>query len=308
VEIAGGSACCKVNWIGNYYAPGPATASSHYFAQPSYNDGSGTTTGYAKWYFSGNYMAGVNGGMNTSNWDGVDISQVTLASNIKSTSVFAADSVTTQSASDAFALVLDSAGAILPERDSVDIRIVGQARGTTSVKSGGTYGSKTGIIDSPDSVGGWPAYNSKTAPSDSDHDGMPDTWEKAHNLNPYDSIDRNDLDVNGYTMLEDYLNNVSTIASTALPLYTNRLFPGLRIAVSGSNKTNAFFSYHVPSFSFVTLKLFTLNGRQISTLENGSRQPGTYTSVLPVKNMAVGTFLVRLTASGHSVCMIFTRN
>ena len=42
---------------------------------------------------------------------------------------------------------------------------------------------------------------------DSDRDGMPDTWETAHGLNPKDPADRNgDKDSDGYTNLEEWLH------------------------------------------------------------------------------------------------------
>ena len=46
-------------------------------------------------------------------------------------------------------------------------------------------------------------------PVDSDHDGIPDDWEKAHGLNPNDPADANkDLNGDGYTNLEKYLNSL----------------------------------------------------------------------------------------------------
>ncbi len=57
-------------------------------------------------------------------------------------------------------------------------------------------------------LNGFPAYASGTPYPDADHDGMPDDWETAHNLNPNDASDRNgtDLSAEGYTNLEVYLN------------------------------------------------------------------------------------------------------
>lgn len=53
----------------------------------------------------------------------------------------------------------------------------------------------------------WPAYRSERPPADTDRDGMPDAWEKAHGLNPTDSSDASgDRDADGYTNLEEYLN------------------------------------------------------------------------------------------------------
>ena len=47
------------------------------------------------------------------------------------------------------------------------------------------------------------------SPADTDHDGMPDAWEKAHGLDPHDPADRNgDRDGDGYTNLEEYLNSL----------------------------------------------------------------------------------------------------
>ena len=45
---------------------------------------------------------------------------------------------------------------------------------------------------------------------DSDGDGIPDIWEKAHNLNPDDPSDGAAISLNkeGYTNLEVYLNSL----------------------------------------------------------------------------------------------------
>jgi pectate lyase len=39
---------------------------------------------------------------------------------------------------------------------------------------------------------------------------MPDDWEKAHNLNPEDPKDGNEIGKDGYTHLEIYLNSLVT--------------------------------------------------------------------------------------------------
>jgi len=55
----------------------------------------------------------------------------------------------------------------------------------------------------------YPFLNPGTAPTDSDNDGMPDVWENACGLNPGNPNDRNNIASNGYTNLENYLNNVT---------------------------------------------------------------------------------------------------
>lgn len=46
---------------------------------------------------------------------------------------------------------------------------------------------------------------------DTDHDGIPDAWEKEHGLNPSDPSDGNKTTLSkvGYTNLEMYLNELA---------------------------------------------------------------------------------------------------
>ncbi len=107
-----------------------------------------------------------------------------------------ADTPRTQPATEALELVLARAGASL-RRDAVDVRVIDNVRNL-----------KGKLIDSQKEVGGWPVLMSLNAPVDSDHDGMPDEWEKANGLNPNDPSDRNTRNANGYTKLEEYLNSL----------------------------------------------------------------------------------------------------
>lgn len=112
---------------------------------------------------------------------------------------FAAAPVTTVAADQALEQVLAGVGASAPVRDAVDARLVNDVRNRTGH-----------IIDSQTQVGGWPALRSGAAPVDSDNDGMPDTWETAHGLNPHDPSDANaDRDHDGYTNVEEYLNSLA---------------------------------------------------------------------------------------------------
>jgi hypothetical protein len=292
---------CHINWINNYYQPGPATSSTQYIAQPYYNDGSGTTYGYGQWYFSGNYMAGGSSNattINANNWAGVDSSKITSISNIKSDTAFTVDSVTTQSAQDAYALVLASAGASLPKRDTVDGRIIAQMKGDYPYFASGAYGTNKGIIDSQDSVGGWPVLNSLTPAPDTDHDGIPDYWEIANGLNPADSTDGAIITTDGYSNLEHYLNAI--VAGTAMTtgIQSDKNSVPSKFALS-QNYPNPFnpttnISYQLPVSGHVSLKVFDLLGREVALLVNEQKFAGTYTATFNATNLSSGVYFYQL--------------
>jgi pectate lyase len=202
----------RTNFVNNYYKPGPARpgTSSSYFTQSSFSS-SQTIAKIALWYMSGNIMEGsANTSKNEDNYLGLDASAYTAkgvdAGQLKSKTPFdIAYPVTTETAENAYASVLAKAGAF--PRDAVDSRIVEEVSTSTAYGSG-VYGTAKGIIDSPDAVDGYPAYQSVEAPVDSDHDGMPDTWEIEKGLNPNDAADGNKLTKSGYTALEIYLNGL----------------------------------------------------------------------------------------------------
>ena len=107
--------------------------------------------------------------------------------------------VATTLAERAYIDVLEGAGATLPRRDAVDERIIEEV-----------YDREGEVIDHPNEVGGWPRLANGTPPVDTDHDGMPDDWEQKLGLDPHDPADCNgDVTGNGYTNLEDYLNELA---------------------------------------------------------------------------------------------------
>jgi len=66
---------------------------------------------------------------------------------------------------------------------------------------------KDGIISQISQVGGYPEYKG-TPYKDSDNDGIPDTWEIAHGLNPKDPADSPKITKSGYSNIEVFLNSV----------------------------------------------------------------------------------------------------
>lgn len=217
VRIPGGSG--QLNMVNNYYKGGPATPASRAavifdITQPY--DAARPEQPVATVYAAGNYDAGYPA-VTADNWAGIRLHDYPDTPANRARFRQAAETpnlapVTTQSAEAAYGAVLAGAGCTVPARDAVDARIVAETRGGTASGSspGGsaTYGRRQGIIDTQQDVGGWPAYRSGPAPTDADHDGLPDAWEQAHGLNPADPRDGNGRSPSGYTYLEDYLNGL----------------------------------------------------------------------------------------------------
>ncbi len=208
--VDGGDASSMVNIVANYYKPGPAVnegASRYRICRPQHLDMHSEAQRDGKWYVADNFVAG-NPRVTSDNWaggvqfDGVEAEEEirALVKKVRATAPAPAPHITQQSARKAYTLVLAQAGAMLPRRDPVDKRII------KIVRTGKpTY--KNGIIDIPSDVGGWPRYKSSPAPTDSDHDGMPDAWEKKFGLNWKDPSDGpKDADNDGYTNVEEWLN------------------------------------------------------------------------------------------------------
>ena len=104
------------------------------------------------------------------------------------------DGVVLTDAADLFDNLKDHVGASLPTRDSEDTRAINDVE---------TFNDTAPVVD-----GTYPILNSGTPLEDLDNDGMPDFWE----LLEYGSLDSDgvvDTDVDGYTDLEEYLNQTA---------------------------------------------------------------------------------------------------
>nr|WP_294897034.1 T9SS type A sorting domain-containing protein [uncultured Pedobacter sp.] len=203
------------NVVNNYFKQGPSTTSRYYqIAGVDYSD----TQPYAKYYLTGNYMTG-SPQFTASNWKSVTMKSGVLAdttlSKVNTPFIVAALSSQT-SAEQAYNDVLAGAGAILPERDTLDQRIINDVKNGTGrlidVQGGFPHGTDYALT-----VNAWPTLTSTTPPVDTDHDGMPDTYETSNSLNPNDASDRNTRNSDGYTMLEVYLNSIVANTGTTTP-------------------------------------------------------------------------------------------
>ncbi|WP_276480475.1 T9SS type A sorting domain-containing protein [Paraflavitalea pollutisoli] len=224
------------NMVNNYYKPGPATTGSSSCATSNrrhrillyttYTVTGGDTTRGGKFYIKGNYVDGYSCVIETTdtatnNWrfgvhpDSSPGAAVALAAG-KSDTAFHIAPVITETAVAAFESVTATAGASLPRRDTVDRRIIHETRTGTATYGDSSYqaagmGTPSGMIDSQNSVGGWPVLSSTTYADDTDNDGLPNWWEAmVKGNNDTLGVNANDWAINGFTQLENYLNGVQS--------------------------------------------------------------------------------------------------
>jgi hypothetical protein len=194
----------QVNFVNNYYKPGPASQVMTYlnpqFEHPAF--------GPQQYYVAGNITEGFAGPEGpTGPFKGVRARGQQDAP-VTVPEPFFEPHVKTHGAKEAYENVLADVGCNVPMLDDHDKRVIREVReGTTTYK-----GSKSGLPGIPDvqeDVGGWEDYPEIRRPAnwDTDGDGMPDKWEISKGLDPNDPADGAlDPDGDGYTNLEDYLN------------------------------------------------------------------------------------------------------
>lgn len=206
------------NVLNNYYKYGPNTykdVRSQIFVDV------GSKKYKTRIYIGGNYMDG-NESVTQDNWQlGTSIGSIIdpstrLAEPIEVRGEYdngiSPDAYGPYQATDAqtaYTEVLAGSGATLPRRDAVDARIMNDVKNGTGA-----------FINSPREAGWiYDDYSVTTTElTDSDHDGIPDEWERAHGLDPNNADDRNGQELagtgeyahfaKGYTNLEVYLNDL----------------------------------------------------------------------------------------------------
>jgi hypothetical protein len=222
-------------FINNYYKPGPITPLDkpigHRILKPESGRSPDSKNRFGRAYVSGNIMQG-DEAVTRDNWKGgvqiedhADAAQ--LLDSVRSDIKFPMAPVVTLTAGEAYSYVLANAGAILPRRDPVDTRVVEEVRtGKISYSDKAEPPArspyikrrlppdsyKNGIISDVSQVGGYPGYKGRPY-KDADNDGMPDSWEKSHGLNPHNPADAAQIAPNGggYSNIELFLNGVVNV-------------------------------------------------------------------------------------------------
>lgn len=189
--VAGGESGTKGygNVVGNYFIAGKNSA------DPEYAIVRGNEN--YRVYIENNYIDSNKNGILDGTDTGTNIIEADKPSVVVSDR-FEYPLVHTQDPDVAYNHVLDYVGASLV-RDAVDKRVINNVRNQTGV-----------IIGHENDVGGFPLLKKGKAPEDTDRDGMPDEWEQMNGFDPRDPEDRNkDNNGNGYTNLEEYLNELA---------------------------------------------------------------------------------------------------
>jgi len=238
--VDGGDYTALYNIINNYYKAGPATPKElrikYRIIEPSSNGRSKLEHAkFGRLYVTGNIVEG-NEQVTKDNWDGgvqlrtlkgADISLEDAKKEyfpvMKVNKPFLMPVFPILTAQEAYNFVLDNAGADLPKRDIVDQHIINQVRTgevyyDKKADSKKYYQFKTrrlkpdsykqGIITDISQVGGYPEYNGKPYKM-TNGDGIPDAWKIKYGINPKGpSIANGDINGDGYTNIEKYINGI----------------------------------------------------------------------------------------------------
>lgn len=228
---AGATRPARANFLNNYFIAGPSNISTDrvYF-------GSGTNV---RIHHSGNMVdMNKNGAVDgiAFNFSGPQFE----GSVAPMPTPFAIPSGHLQSAADAVKTVLDHAGTFWWNRTPLEARIIHEVQtgGGTIIKTGTQVASISGY-EYPATTGG-PTYTepggttlqlfdglplfpivSRPPGFDTDLDGIPNEWETRRGLNPTLADNHGDFDSDGYTNLEEYLNEIA-----AFPAPTELNFSG----------------------------------------------------------------------------------
>ncbi|KAF4987087.1 hypothetical protein FDECE_15610 [Fusarium decemcellulare] len=193
----------QVNFVGNYYKPGPASKLT-YDLRAQYEDGLPGTQTY---HCSGNSMVGhfdqdsvqyppgdgTSINKNIACWADVSIDPAPEYQKFYKNEFFKSF-VTTESSTEAYKRVLSDSGASQPVLDDHDKRII-QETLEGSYNYTGSVSGKKGLIDNPKDAGGLEDYPEVRRESswDADGDGIAVWWDGS-------------TGGDGYTVIEGYLN------------------------------------------------------------------------------------------------------
>lgn len=216
---SGGATVQKIVVRNNYYKNGTDSGSSNdsrfYFRSSSQISGDKYVDNASQLFFSGNLSARRTSPSNDQ-WQVCKSSGCNFSARYDAWP-FTPSGITETEASANYTYMMGMDGDIprvgAYPRDIVDtIAIEEMNTGTAFLGTGGNWGSgptsSSTTSDWRNNKKMFPAYDSGTNSTDTDNDGMPDTWETAKGLNINSASDaHDDRDSDGYTNIEEYINS-----------------------------------------------------------------------------------------------------
>lgn len=198
----------RYNFVNNYYKAGTDSKNRNRIFAPNADDGKNNQPEgvWGSFYVKGNYICD-EPETTQDNTLGFQPNPKTKAKEeLLSDSEFEVPAIKTETAEDAYNSTLSFAGASY-KRDQTDTRVVEETRlGLAPVRASHNANTRAGMIDTQEDVGGWEVYSYKESEviTDSNIDGIPDGWLEEN----YPGKKANELNEEGYTYLEVYLNEL----------------------------------------------------------------------------------------------------
>ena len=204
--------CHAVNFVNNYYKMGADTRKTVLFTQ-DFEDAI-APDGIDQAYIKGNIRENKSHSLTQ---DALN-DTYNATGNIPTTYQYRVNKplfesyATIHTAKDAMKIVTSDAGATMPMRDEHHIRNIRETLDGTHTYVGskskikGEIDTETDITEHADGKG-WEVYPEEARPEnwDTDQDGMPDWYEALIHSDAHTANQNDDLDSDGWTLLEDYL-------------------------------------------------------------------------------------------------------
>lgn len=198
----------RYNFINNYYKPSRTSLNKNRIFSPNADTGTNKQEEgvWGQFYLAGNYIYNDEATTNNNLLGFQPNPETKNKEELISLTPFEVPYIKTDDAETAYAKVLAKSGASF-KRDKTDIRVITEVKeGLTPIRASRDPKTKPGMIDSQSDVGGWDEYNfdPKDIIVDTNIDGIPDGWLETN----YPGKKANNINKEGYTYLEVYLNNL----------------------------------------------------------------------------------------------------
>jgi len=242
----------QLDFIGNHYILGPSSG--------NVNTISLQTPKPALRIFVDDNITPERPANNGNNWN-----IVSAAPNYRSFNRMHFSGLVASPVSEVLEYVRANAGALLPARDEVDARIMDDI-----------VLNRGGVIGSENEVGGFPVYDAGSALPDADDDGMPDRWETENGTNPGNDDSAGDIDHDGFTNVEEYVNGAYLGITTDKSDPDDVIPSGFAVHQNYPNPFNpsTTLRYDLPEDSKVTVTIYNILGQPMVNLLDGEQRAG----------------------------------